>query len=129
MKRTPRKSTASRTTARKAPARRANSLDSLRANAADALDLLMKQGAALQREGRRLATSTTRQARAAVLARAHEARTRTAGAVSRLEKVFEDRVGRAIARLGVPTARDVRALSRQVAELQHSVDRLRRSRG
>jgi poly(hydroxyalkanoate) granule-associated protein len=62
------------------------------------------------------------------LARADEARTRTAGAVSHLEKVFEARVGAAINRLGVPSARDVRALSRQVAELQASVERLKRTR-
>jgi polyhydroxyalkanoate synthesis regulator phasin len=42
--------------------------------------------------------------------------------------VFENRVQNAISKLGVPTARDVRALSRQVAQLQQSVDQLRRSR-
>ena len=45
-----------------------------------------------------------------------------------LEKVFEQRVSRAISRLGVPSAREVRELSRQVAQLKASVERLRRAR-
>jgi poly(hydroxyalkanoate) granule-associated protein len=56
---------------------------------------------------------------------AHE---RAARAVSRLESVFEDRVSRVVAKLGVPTSRDVRELSRQVAELRANVQALRRAR-
>jgi poly(hydroxyalkanoate) granule-associated protein len=67
-------------------------------------------------------------ARDAAFARAEEARARTVEAVSHLEKVFEQRVSKAISKLGVPTVRDVRALSRQVAQLQASVDRLHRAR-
>ena len=74
------------------------------------------------------AFAAARSARTAVIARAAEARASTRQAVSRLEHVFERRVSRAIAILGVPSARDVRALSRQVAELQQSVEKLRRTR-
>lgn len=70
----------------------------------------------------------TRAARKAALERAGEARSRTLEALSHLEKVFEERVHQAMARLGVPTSADVRALSRQVAELQASVAALKRSR-
>jgi len=62
------------------------------------------------------------------MAGAATARTRTLDAMTSLEKTFETRVSQAIARLGVPTASDVRALSRQVAQLQASVERLKRSR-
>ena len=68
------------------------------------------------------------EARVAVTAGAETARSRTMDAVTSLEKIFEQRVSSAIARLGVPTANDVRALSRQVAQLQASVERLKRSR-
>ena len=61
-------------------------------------------------------------------ARAEEAKAMTVDAVSHLEKVFEQRVSRAISRLGVPTAKDVRALSRQVAQLQQNVEQLHRAR-
>ena len=95
----------------------------------------MKQGTALQAKGRKLATAKVKQARAmmknaqqTVMAQADMARSRTNSAISHLEKVFETRVSNAVSKLGVPTARDVRALSRQVAQLQQSVDQLRRSR-
>ena len=74
------------------------------------------------------ALTSARAARRAVIARAAAARTTTREAVSSLERMFEKRVSRAIAVLGVPSSRDVRALSRQVAELQQSVDKLRRAR-
>ena len=107
----------------------------LRKNALGAVDKIVKQGAELQVRGRKLAVAKAKVARAtavevreAVTARADAARSRTLDAVSQLEKVFQNRVQNAISKLGVPTARDVRALSRQVAQLQQSVDQLRRSR-
>lgn len=39
----------------------------------------------------------------------------------RLEQVFEDRVSRALARLGVPTGKDIKALAKRVDELTASV--------
>jgi len=77
---------------------------------------------------RKLAVANATRARRAAIETAGEARTRTAEALTHLEKVFEARVGAAMGRLGVPSARDVRALSRQVAELQASVERLKRTR-
>ena len=113
----------------------AGRIELIRANAMGAVDKIVKQGTALQNRARKLAVAKAKEARAAVLeakdtvtARADEARTRTMDAVSQLERVFENRVQNAISKLGVPTARDVRALSRQVAQLQQSVDQLRRSR-
>ena len=100
-------------------------LEQLRKNALGAVDKIVKQGAQLQAK---VARTAVLGARDTVTARADEARTRTMDAVSQLEKVFENRVQNAISKLGVPTARDVRALSRQVAQLQQSVDQLRRSR-
>jgi len=100
----------------------------VRESAAGAFDALVKQGAALEARSRRAALARAEKAREAACARAEEARTRTVEAVSHLEKVFESRVSKAISKLGVPTARDVRALSRQVAQLQASVDKLHRAR-
>ena len=121
-------------TARKATSA-AGRMEQIRSNAMGAVDKIVKQGTALQNKARKLAIAKAKEARAAVLeakdtvtARADEARTRTMDAVSQLERVFENRVQNAISKLGVPTARDVRALSRQVAQLQQSVDQLRRSR-
>ena len=96
--------------------------------ASTALKSLVERGYALRNEGRKLAVARTRQVRNAVIARADEVRSATAGAVSKFERVFQDRVTGVISKLGIPTARDVRALSRQVAVLQQSVDQLRRIR-
>jgi poly(hydroxyalkanoate) granule-associated protein len=114
-------------TSRKA-ATAAGRIERIKSTAIAAVNSLIEQGAALQQKGRKLAIAKVREARKAVVAGAGEARNRTAGAVSKLEHVFEQRVSRAVSRLGVPTSRDVRALSRQVAELQQSVNQLRRSR-
>lgn len=68
------------------------------------------------------------QAQEAAVAGAGVARSKTAKAVTQLEKMFEQRVSSVVAKLGVPTTKDVRALSRQVAQLQANVEQLRRSR-
>ena len=102
----------------------ATPLQTVRANARKVAGVVTR----ITTQGQRVAAATARGARAALIARAGEARSRTAQAVTQLERVFEDRVSRAVSKLGVPTARDVRALSRQVAHLQQSVDQLRRSR-
>ena len=79
-------------------------------------------------EARDMAMATVRKAQRVATAEVNNAKAKTVEAVTTLEKVFETRVSRAIAKLGVPTAKDVHALSRQVAQLQVSVDQLRRSR-
>ena len=130
---------AARTTKRTTKAARkatpAGKLQLLRKNALGAVDKIVKQGTEFQAKGVKLYAARAKEARAAVTevreamtARADAARVRTLAAVSQLEKVFENRVQNAISKLGVPTARDVRALSRQVAQLQQSVDQLRRAR-
>ena len=60
--------------------------------------------------------------------RAGEARAKTAAALTQLEKAFQQRIAKAVARMGVPTAKEVRALARQVAELEARVAKLRRAR-
>lgn len=112
---------------RKAPVK-SRSFGQIKSTALGAVNTLISQGAALQEASRNLALAKAREARASVAARADEARSRTVDAMSHLERVFERRVSKAMSRLGVPSSADVRALSRQVAQLQASVDQLRRAR-
>ena len=49
---------------------------------------------------------------------------RTTEAFDKLERVFQDRVARALNRLGVPTNDDVRELSRRVETLNASIQEL-----
>lgn len=124
--------TTKRTPRTRTPRKAANAvtgrLDSIKKSALSSVNALLKQGAVLQQKSQKLVIAKAREARKAVTASADEARTRTVDAVSHLEKVLEGRVSKVISKLGVPTSRDVRALSRQVSQLQLSVDQLRRSR-
>jgi poly(hydroxyalkanoate) granule-associated protein len=74
------------------------------------------------------AISTVQAARDAAISGAGEARARTVQVMTQFEKAFEQRVSRTISRLGVPSSREVRALSREVSLLKANVDKLRRSR-
>jgi poly(hydroxyalkanoate) granule-associated protein len=78
---------------------------------------------------RKVAVARVEAAREAASARVDEARSRTVEVVTQLEKVFEERVSKAISRLGVPSAKEVRQLALEVAQLKASVARLRRARG
>jgi len=49
---------------------------------------------------------------------------KTAGTWGRLEQVFEERVARAVASLGIPTRKDIDKLSKRMAELTEVVQQL-----
>jgi len=121
---------ATRTTRNRKPAKLtpATAYALAKSTARKAFGRLVKQGVALQSASRTAVVDAGNAARDAAITRVEEARTRTVETVTQLEKMFEQRVSRAISKLGVPTTKDVRALSRQVAQLQASVDRLNRSR-
>ena len=58
-----------------------------------------------------------------------EMTSRATGTWDRLEKVFEDRVARALHSLGVPTKQDVQMLTRRVKELTEEVQKLSAAAG
>lgn len=118
-------------TVRKTRVTPVTAIQKARASVRKTLQSIAQQGAALQAastERANAAREAAENARDVAVARVEEARARTVAAVGSLEKVFEQRVSRAIAKLGVPTTKDVKALSRQVAQLQAKVDRMSRSR-
>jgi poly(hydroxyalkanoate) granule-associated protein len=75
-----------------------------------------------------LAMAGVEDARDTAAIRVGEARAKAIDTVNQLERAFETRMTRAMSRLGVPTAREVRALAREVATLKASVQRLSRTR-
>lgn len=75
---------------------------------------------ALVKEGRHIEAKTRQQAGE----RVDELASRASGTIDRLEKVFEERVARALKALGVPTAKEVDHLARRVAELTREVEAL-----
>lgn len=88
-------------------------------------EALVKEGTSLQLKTRAMAEEKIGEVTGKVTGKV----TRVAGGVSkqatqswdRLEQVFEERVARALGRLGVPTSKDVKALIERVEELNASV--------
>ena len=83
-------------------------------------DTLVKQGKTLESRTRKLATSKVTE----VTSNVGKAANRATATWDKLEQVFEDRVARALQRLGVPTNRDIQALSKRVEQLTESVQKL-----
>ncbi len=80
-------------------------------------DGLMKEGAGLEKTARAYANTRAGTVRNAVETGVGQTRDRAADTWDRLEKVFEDRVQRALVKLGVPGRDDVQSLSRRVDAL------------
>ncbi len=57
-----------------------------------------------------------------------EARTMAAETLDNLEQIFEERVARALTRLGIPNRDDFQAIAKRLEELNHSVQTLLRSK-
>ena len=80
-------------------------------------EALVKEGLNLEQTARKLAGGQADAVRDAVETQVGNARERAADTWDRLEKVFEDRVQRAMNKLGVPGRDDLNALSRRVDAL------------
>src|SRR6476659_7420944 len=88
---------------------------------------LVKQGEAVETKTRQAATDTAAAARHAAQAKAREMQQMAGGTWDKLEKVFEERVARALSRLGVHTQSDVDRLAERVDALSDAVNRLIKS--
>ena len=80
-------------------------------------EALVKEGLNLEQTARRFAGGRADEVRGVVENRVGQARERAADTWDRLEKVFEDRVQRALVKLGVPGRDDLGDLSRRVEGL------------
>jgi hypothetical protein len=78
----------------------------------------------LQDRTKRAATETAAAARGAATAKAKEMQQMAGGTWDKLEQVFEDRVARALSKLGVYTQNDVQRLAARVDELAAAVNKL-----
>lgn len=78
-------------------------------------DSLVKEGEKIEARSRKAAEG-----------RIEEVRNKTVDTWERLEQVFEDRVSRSLNRLGVPTHEDLKAISKQMEELNKSIKELAR---
>ena len=85
---------------------------------------LLKEGSSLEQKTRKLATGKVDDVRDAVESGVTQVRERTQETWDRLEQVFENRVSRALAKLGVPARKDIDELLKRVDELNRDVRRL-----
>ena len=75
------------------------------------------EGLSLERNARKFAGARADEVRDAMEDKVGQARERAADTWDKLEKVFEDRVQRALVKLGVPSREDLNALSTRVERL------------
>ena len=87
-------------------------------------ETLLKEGSHLEQKTRNLATGKVDDVRDAVESGVTQVRERTQETWDRLEQVFEDRVSRALAKLGVPGRKDLDDLLKRVDELNRDVRKL-----
>ena len=87
-------------------------------------ELLVKEGSTLEQKTRRFATGKVDEARDSVETTVASVKERAADTWDRLEKVFEERVSRALGKLGVPGRDEMHALTARVEELNRQVRKL-----
>ncbi len=80
-------------------------------------ETLVKEGLTIQRKTQAAAEEKITEATSRVTHMANDIGSRAAGQWDKLENIFEDRVAKALARLGVPTARDLEDLAARVEAL------------
>lgn len=92
-------------------------------------ETLVEQGEVLEKKTRHVAADAAAVARGAARAKAKEVQAMAGGTWDKLEQVFEDRVARALAKLGVHTQSDVERLTERVDALSDAVNELIKATG
>jgi poly(hydroxyalkanoate) granule-associated protein len=92
-------------------------------------ETLVEQGQSLEARTRRAATETAAAAAGAAAQKAKEMQAMAGGTWDKLEQVFEDRVAKALSKLGVYTQDDVARLAERVDALSAAVNSLIKSGG
>ena len=89
-----------------------------------AFDTLVKEGLSIQRKTQSVAEDRISEASNRVSSMATDITSKAAGQWDKLENIFEDRVAKALNKLGVPSARDVEALMERIDGLSRQVQAL-----
>jgi poly(hydroxyalkanoate) granule-associated protein len=84
-------------------------------------EALVKEGLSLEQKTRKIATGKAEELRGAVESTVGQVRERATDTWDKLEKVFEDRVQRALARLGVPGRDELQDLIERVDQLNAAI--------
>jgi poly(hydroxyalkanoate) granule-associated protein len=87
-------------------------------------EALVKEGMTIQRKTQAVAEEKLSEATTRMASMATDLSSKASGQWDKLESIFEERVARALNKLGVPSAKDVDALVARIDELNRSVARL-----
>lgn len=90
-------------------------------------DALVKEGVSLQRKTQAVAEEKLGDVTGKMSSMASDVTSKAGASWDKLENIFEERTAKALGKLGVPTAKDVAELKRQVAELSATVAKLSKS--
>jgi poly(hydroxyalkanoate) granule-associated protein len=87
-------------------------------------DALVKEGVTLQKKTQSAAEEKITEATSRMASMATDISSRASGQWNKMEGIFEERVSRAMGKLGVPSAKDVEAMMKRIDELERTVARL-----
>jgi len=90
-------------------------------------EALVKEGVTMQRKTQAVAEEKITEAAQRMTSAATEMGSRAAGQWDKLETIFEDRVAKALGRLGIPTARDLQALNERIDALTEELAKTRKA--
>ena len=85
---------------------------------------LMKEGLSIQRKTQAVAEEKLSEATSKMANMAGDIQSKAGQQWDKLENIFEDRVAKALNKLGVPSAKDVEALIARIDELNKSVQKM-----
>ena len=87
-------------------------------------DALVKEGTSIQRKTQAAAEEKITEATSRMASMATDISSKASGQWDKLENIFEDRVSKALNKLGVPSSRDIDVLVARIDELNRNVARL-----
>jgi poly(hydroxyalkanoate) granule-associated protein len=94
------------------------------AEGSKAFEALVKEGVSMQRKTQAAAEERLTDATHKMTSMANEISSKASGQWDKLESIFEDRVAKALNKLGVPSAKDVNALIARIDALNQAVQQL-----
>lgn len=89
-----------------------------------AFETLVKEGLSIQRKTQSVAEERINEATSRMSSMANEIGSKAAGQWDKLENIFEDRVAKALGKLGVPSARDIETLMERIDALTQQVHQM-----
>lgn len=87
-------------------------------------ETLVKEGLSIQRKTQAVAEEKISEATSKMATMATDISSKASGQWDKLENIFEDRVSKALNKLGVPSAKDIDALIARIDELNRNVAKL-----